>query len=164
MLLISSPASATLYNLVSCQSVTITTSFEGNYVCPDKEIVFTCKTNGSVIAWISNEYIGIDGNQLELASMYTVGHIVKSTINPKTFANLTMIKRDRVIESQLHIMVSKDFPTANITCSDVSHGSSSSVQFELPCKCNLFMAYYVLKVFKAFLCQPIRKGSRAYTV
>ena len=119
-------------------------------MCPDKEIVFTCKTNGSVVAWISNEYIGIDGNQLELASLYPVGHTVRSTINPKTFANLTMIKGDRVIESQLHITVSKDFPTANITCSDVSHGSSSSVQFELPCKCNFLWHIYVLKVCKEF--------------
>ena len=117
-------------------------------MCPGKEIVFTCKTNGSVIAWISNEYIGIDGNQLELASMYTVGHTVTSTINSKTFANLTMIKGDQVIESQLHIMVSKDFPTANITCSDVSHGSSSSVRFELSCKCNFFTC--TQSFYKAF--------------
>ena len=136
---ISFPDSATLY-LVSCQNVTITTSFDGSYVCPDKVIVFTCKTNGSVIAWISNEYIGIDGEQLELGSTYPVGHTEPRMINPKTkmFANLTMKEGDRVIESQLHITVSKDIPTANVTCHDVSHGLSSSVQFELPCECNLF--------------------------
>jgi hypothetical protein len=108
-------------------------------VCPGEKITFTCATNGSVVAWISNEYIGINGIQLEFSSRYPVGRNETSMINHiNTFANLTMKEGDRVIESQLHITVSKDIPTANVTCSDVSRVLSSSVTFELPCKCNLF--------------------------
>ena len=125
--------------MVSCQNVTITKSFEGNYVCPDEVIVFTCRTNGLTLAWINDEYIGsrINGIQLEFGSLDPVGYTIRSMINDNTFAKLT-VKEDGVIESQLHITVSEDFPTANITCSDVSHRSSSSVQLELPCKCTLF--------------------------
>ena len=113
-----------------------TKSLEGSYVCPGEKIIFTCTTNGSVVAWISDEYIGINGNQLEFGSADFVGHTVTSITNRNTFAKLTMKEGNRVTESQLHITVSRDIQTANVTCSDVSHGSSSSVQFELLCKYN----------------------------
>jgi hypothetical protein len=136
------PASVyVILHLVSCQNVTITKSFEGNYVCPGEKVILTCITNGSVaVAWISDEYIDPETNgiQLEFGSTDPVGHTEMSTINPNTFAELTRKEGNRVIESQLHITVSKDIPTANITCSDIGHGLSSSFTFELPCKCNLF--------------------------
>ena len=137
MLSISLPAGV-LY-LVSCQNITITTSFEGNYVCPNDEIVFTCTTNGSALAWINDEYIGlgINGHRLEFGSVDSVGDMMMSAINEKTFAELTA-KGDGVMESQLHITVSENIPTANVTCSDSARGSSFSVQFELACKCTLF--------------------------
>jgi hypothetical protein len=105
-------------------------------------IYCTCTTNGSVVAWISDEYIGINGNHLEFGSQDSVGHTVPSTINPNTFAELIRKEGDRVIESQLHITVSENIPTANVTCSDISHGGSSdSVQFEVLCEYNVIIGF-----------------------
>ena len=106
-------------------------------MCPNEEIVFTCRTNGLALAWINDEYIGlgINGHRLEFGSLDSVGDMM--SINDKIFAELTM-KGDGVMESQLHITVSEDIPTANVTCSDDTRGSSFSVQFELACKCTLF--------------------------
>ena len=116
----------------------ITTSFEGKYVCPNEEIVFTCTTNGLALAWTNDEYIGQgnEGHQLEFGSEDPVGYVMRSTENDKTFAELTA-KGDGVMESQLHITVSGKIPTANVICSDSTRGSSFSVQFELACKCTL---------------------------
>ena len=97
-------------------------------------------TNGSlVIAWSNDEYIGRNGRQLELASTDAIGSRITSMINPDTFAELTMIEGGRVTESQLHIVVSPDIPTAVVTCSDVSSGTFSSIHFELLRKYTLYI-------------------------
>ena len=127
-------SASAMLDLVSCQMIIVTTLFEDEYACPGKVITFTCTTNGSaVVTWISHEYIGTNGRQLELDSSHSVGDNVTSVINSGTFANLTKKKGNLVTESQLHINVSQDIPIANVICSD-NHASSSPVQFELLCK------------------------------
>ena len=126
----------------------ITTNLlDGKYACPGQEIVFTCTTNGSPsVAWISDDYIGINGHSLEFINSEPIGHRLKSTVNPDTYAELTMKTgpgpQDLVTESQLHISVSHDISTATVKCSDVGNDSSSSVHFELLCK---FSASLVLR-------------------
>ena len=56
-----------------------------------------------------------------------------STIDPNTFAELTMKEEGLVTESQLHVTVSEDISTAMVTCIDVGTGSYS-IHFELLCK------------------------------
>lgn len=75
------------------------------------------------MAWNSDEYIGNNGRQLEFISSNSIGARVMSTINPNTFAELTMKKEGLVTESQLHITVSKDISSASVTCTDVGAGS-----------------------------------------
>lgn len=113
------------------------TLLQGKYACPGQEVIFTCATNGSLVtAWSSEEYIGINGRQLEFITSHPLGHRVTSMVNPNTFAELTMKMGELVTESQLHILVSRDIPVANITCADVSGGSSSSTLFEVLGKFN----------------------------
>ena len=129
------PASVLLH-LVSFQILT-STLLEGNYTCPGQQIIITCATNPSlVVAWSSNQYIGTGGLQLEFTSGDSVGRRIPSSTNPSTFAELTMTAGGLVTESQLHIIVSRNIPTATVTCSDVSGGSTSFISFELLRKCT----------------------------
>ena len=132
------PASV-LLQLSYCQKI-MTTLLDGKYACPGQEVIFTCITNGSVVvAWISDDYIGSNGRQLEFASnSHSLGAKATSTIDPNTFAELTMKEDGLVTESQLYITVSQEISSATVTCIDVGTGSNS-VHFELLCKYTLII-------------------------
>ena len=116
------PASV-LLQLSYCQMI-VTTLLDGKYACPGQEVTFTCITNGSVVvAWSSDDYIGSNGRQLEFARSNFLGARVTSTIDPNTFAELTMKEDGLVTESQLHITVSQEISSATVTCIDVGTGS-----------------------------------------
>ena len=98
---------------------------EGHRACLGREVNFTCMTNGSlVMVWSSDEYIGINGAELEFTSADGVGSTMRSSTNPSTVATLVSINGTRVTESVLSITV-LDFPTASVTCSDVGWGTST---------------------------------------
>ena len=102
-------------------------------VCPEREITFTCVTTGSaIIAWVSNEYIEPDGAQLRLASFNRPGDTQNSTFNPNTFATLTRNEMDIfLLESQLRIIATMDYPNPSVTCINVDHGTTNRTSFQM---------------------------------
>ena len=56
---------------------------DGQGVCPEEEIKFTCVTNGSAShAWMSDEFIGSGGIQLEFASFDSPGAVRRNPSSP----------------------------------------------------------------------------------
>ena len=113
-----------IMQIMTCQILS-STLLEGQRACPGREVNFTCMTNGSlVMVWTSDEYIGINGAELEFTSADGVGSMMRSSTNPSTVATLVSINGTRVTESVLSITV-LDFPTASVTYSDVGRGTST---------------------------------------
>ena len=85
------------------------------------EVTITCLTrNLTFMAWSSEEYIG-SGLRLEFNFAHETGHIlVPAEGNSTTFANLTRIIPSTnfacLLESELHITVSADYPQFTVTC------------------------------------------------
>ena len=86
-----------------------------------------CIRDRLVIAWRSVEYIGPSGIQLEVTA--AAGSVIRSTYNPSVFATVVRINGEKVIETELHITVSQDFPTASVACHDVDQGTTTPVTF-----------------------------------
>ena len=102
--------------------------------CPGQPVVFTCVTRGSqTIAWTSLEYIGPAGVRLLLASFDVIGSPIVSQINPSVQASLVNRSLDngvQVLESELHIVISSEFPSATISCV-LSNGTQSDATFQV---------------------------------
>ena len=94
---------------------------------------FTCTTIGSnTLAWSSPEYIGQNGEQLSLSPLGTT-----SILNTYVFATVisTNIENgQRVLESNLTIIVQGTIPTASVKCSSLGTGESSMTSFQLASK------------------------------
>ena len=99
-------------------------------------ITITCATASSAfMAWSSDEYIG-RSVQLEYFFVNETGSILRSPKEPATFANLTMVNSSVfMLESQLHIMVSVDYPQFNVTCHNPGNNLTKSITFFIgkPC-------------------------------
>lgn len=116
---------------------------QGERACPGERITFTCVTNGSAShAWMSNEYIGRGGIQLEFASFDSPGEIRRNTASQGgTLARLIakVVEENEttgLLESQLDIVVISEFPNPIISCLYVDTGSSNAASFQLlgrPC-------------------------------
>ena len=90
--------------------------------CPGDEVTLTCKVPAGHLIWISNEYIGIDGQQLEFWPHDSLGEQKMSNIDSNVVATLVNI-RDSAVESQLRITVKK---SGIIICKDGTSGSSNN--------------------------------------
>ena len=96
--------------------------------CPEATIVFTCITTGSsVLAWISEEFIG-SGSQLEFRSVDGIGTIKQNSFNPDTVATLTAINNDGIIEltSTLHIVTRSTTSNVIVSCISVGLGVTNT--------------------------------------
>ena len=111
---------------------------EGRQACPGDEITFTCLTNGSSsLAWISDDYIGQGGIQLEFASFDSPGRIARNRVSP-IGTQATLVSKEieenetqGILESQLNIIVTSDYPSPTIKCLNVDTGSQESTSFQL---------------------------------
>ena len=116
---------------------------DGQRACPGDTITFTCVTNESAShAWISDEYIGQGGFQLEFASYHRPGKTISATGVSPTIAHATLIANvieDNstvgILESKLEVTVVSDYPIASIMCLHVDNGTSNTTTFQLLGKC-----------------------------
>ena len=94
------------------------------------EVVISCITTQSpVIAWSSAEYIG-DGLRLEYSIFNATGSISNSFKESETFANLTSVDNSTfILESQLHIVVSANYPQFNVTCHNPANDEVERITF-----------------------------------
>ena len=104
-------------------------------VCPGIALTFTCTTVGSTsLVWTSDHYIGGMGADIFFSFRETVG---SNEISPNGagFANLTNINTSDLtmimLESQLRIMVSDQYNSSQIVCSNTGSGTSVSINFDV---------------------------------
>ena len=119
---------------------TLTTSLNGRRythapninVCPDDVINFNCVVKGArILAWISDQYIGTGGTQLELTDTASEGHEERSDVDPNVVATLTSTDSNRrTLTSTLHIIVasSDNISNSTIVCDQRNtNGTAASV-------------------------------------
>lgn len=99
-------------------------------------MVFTCITNGSSShAWISDEYIGVGGIQLEFAAFESPGLIRTPQNNPASLTLARLIAVDGVqgiLQSKLEITVSADYKTPTIlSCLNVDRNLTNTTRIEI---------------------------------
>jgi hypothetical protein len=100
--------------------------------CPGDEVNLTCKVHAVHhrhvhLIWMSDEYIGTHGQQLEFWEHSKHGKEKRSQIDSNAVATL-VIANDSVIESQFRIIVNT---SSTIICKDGSSGSSSSSTIDM---------------------------------
>ena len=87
-------------------------------------------TNSAIQAWSSEEYIGQGGIQLEFLTVNEIGRNLTSSKDSTTFALLTRVNSSAdILESQLHITVSANYPRFNVTCHNPPHNLMKSVTY-----------------------------------
>ena len=111
---------------------------DGEGVCPGDEIKFTCVTNGSGShAWMSDEFIGRGGIQLEFASFDSPGVVRrKPTLPVGTVARLNVkdIQENEtkgILESELDVIASSEYPVSSVSCLYVDSGLRSTISVQL---------------------------------
>ena len=111
---------------------------EGQRVCPGDAITFTCVTNGSaILAWNSDDYIGQGGVQLEFPSHRNPGRIERNPASPIGTQAVLISKEieenetQGILESQLNIIVTSDYPNPTINCLHVDTGNQEATSFKL---------------------------------
>ena len=111
---------------------------DGQGVCPGDEIKFTCVTNGSGShAWMSDEFIGRGGIQLEFASFDSPGAVRRmSTLPMGTVATLIVKEIPEnetkgILESELDVKASSEYPVSNVSCLYVDSRLRSTISVQL---------------------------------
>ena len=101
---------------------------------PQLRVNFTCTTRGSdILEWLSDEYIGPGGDRLQILSGSS-RNSATSNSNPDTVATRISVTTENgkvVIMSILSIVVSAQYPTATITCSNSDRGIKQNITFKL---------------------------------
>ena len=97
---------------------------------PGDSVTFTCTTLGSALQqWSSVQYVGGNGQLLFFGTDGMPG-MEQRTPNNVSVANLTMVN-GLMLESQLHIIVSADYPTSNVTCINHSQRVNVTICFSV---------------------------------
>lgn len=93
---------------------------------------FTCRTIGSnTLVWNSPEYIGQNGKQLSLSPLNLGTTSSLNTYAVATVTNTYIENGQRVLESNLTIIVQGNIPSASVICSSLGTGESSMTSFRL---------------------------------
>ena len=128
------------------QTIELTnTLIDGEFACSGEQVSFTCTTMGShAIAWISDEYIGEGGRQLEFSVDFDrEGTIRKNAFVLTTFAVLTLNNQTtNTLTSTLHIIPS-NVPSSSVTCIHVGNAENKTVYFETVGKCLTIIQYII---------------------
>lgn len=97
---------------------------------PGDSVTFTCTTLGSALQqWSSVHYVGDNGQLLFFGADGMPG-MEQRTPNNVSVANLTMVN-GLMLESQLYITVSADYPTSNVTCINQSQRVNVTICFSV---------------------------------
>ena len=104
-------------------------------------VIFTCtiRDNGQgpiVLAWKSENYVGLGGDVLELVSIDNPGTTEYSSTHPTTVATLisTTTNNDTgvtvtEIVSELRIRASIQYPNSSVSCQLDNHGTPVTFEF-----------------------------------
>ena len=109
----------------------------GLYACPGDDVTFTCETRDSpILVWRSDQYIGLNGVQIEFLSIDPLGTISVSMVDPRTVAELINKSNHNgtsIIISQLNITVLPSIVQQDhsVICSNVGIGTERSITFQL---------------------------------
>ena len=101
---------------------------KGQSACPGENIIFTCIVRESeILKWSSDEYIGINGAELDFNTNDTEGR-EKHVNNSDTYAILiSVVKVGKVsLESTLHIRSNQ---SSRVSCIAGSGESEQSIDF-----------------------------------
>ena len=109
---------------------------EGSIAYDAQNVTFRCtiRGTGTILSWISDDYIGLGGVVLQFASIDSPGLTVSSSENPNTIATLINATTNAntgvtQIVSELHITASIQYSTAAISCRINSHGMPHTIIF-----------------------------------
>ena len=109
---------------------------EGSIANDAQNVTFRCtiRGTGTILSWISDDYIGLGGVVLQFASIDSPGLIVSSSENPNTTATLINATTNAntgvtQIVSELHITASVQYPTSAVSCRINSHGRANITTF-----------------------------------
>lgn len=104
-------------------------------VCPGETLIFTCRTVGSpLLGWSSSQYISESGVQLFFTSNDVV-NASKPSPNRLSTGNLTKLNVSDpamiIIESQLQLVVSDEYNSSQIMCSNTANGIDVAINFNV---------------------------------
>ena len=95
-------------------------------------VTFTCVVRQSnSMGWMSKEYIGTGGQQLEISAADPVNTSQTAIGDHQTVATLTSAIVDKVIISQLRVKIKPGDQTASIQCRNISDNTITSTTFLL---------------------------------
>ena len=110
----------------------------GNLSYAEQRIIFTCVTrNSTILEWQSNEYIGTDGDDIQIYSVGDRDNVTSVTI-PTTYAIRDSVAVENgitVIVSRLFITASEQFPTVSVTCRINHDGPRQTISFSITGTC-----------------------------
>lgn len=115
------------------EEVTLNSTLNNGVVAyPQQKLVFTCVTRGSLILeWCSDEYIGRNGDRLQLLSVNCVGANVTSDNSDASATCLSVFNvNGTVIVSELHVTASLQHPQSTVSCKNAGLGSSRIFSFQ----------------------------------
>ena len=93
-------------------------------------VVFTCVVRGSnSMAWTSDKYIGVGGQQLQFSARENVGATQSAVGNNQTVATLISSVLDQFIISRLQIRISAVISTASVQCHNTGTNTVTSTTF-----------------------------------
>ena len=93
-------------------------------------MIFTCTTSESPIQrWDSVDYVG-DNGRLLFFGRDDVPGTEKCTPNNVSVASLSVVN-DLMLESQLHIIISADYSTSNVTCINDAQQVNATICFSV---------------------------------
>ena len=117
---------------------------EGQFAYNGQTVNFQCiiQGTGTILSWISEDYIGTGGAALEFFSVHNPGRTDTSPTTQNTIATLISTTTDAdtgVIEivSELRIRALVQYETSSVGCRVNSHGMSSTIEFSKVDACGM---------------------------
>ena len=116
-------------------SVSLTNNLnEVNIAYEAQTVTFRCiiQGTGTILTWISDDYIGSGGVVLQFASLHSPGWNASNSLNPTTVATLisaNTVNGVTVIESELRIIASVQYPTSSVSCRVDNYGELNTAMF-----------------------------------
>ena len=99
------------------------------FALPGQKVTFTCVArNTTLLEWISEEYIGPDGDLLPIASSGIARNRTRGT-TVATRVGVDVTDGITTITSQLHIITSEHFPTSSVICGINGQGPRHRITF-----------------------------------
>ena len=106
----------------------------GNRAYDGQQVTFRCVITGidTVLTWRSDDYIGIGGDVLQLASTDQPGRTDSNSRNPTTVATLISTTRNGGVTttvSELQLMASSQFLNSTVSCGINGQGPFNTTFF-----------------------------------